>query len=98
MAFWTRTRRFLAVLWASAIVAEAAVYELFQRINNSWVLLLALLILAIPLVAVAMTSDWLGRPRRKRWKQHDLDDAIRAGRDPAEARAELVAKSRPSLS
>lgn len=96
MAFWTRTRRFLAILWASAAAFEAAVYVLFQRTNNSWVLLLALLILAIPIAAGVMTSDWLGRPRRKRWKQHDLEDAIRAGRDPAEARAELLAQSRAS--
>jgi len=96
MAFWTRTRRFLATLWASAIACEAALFVLFQRTNNSWVLLLALLILAIPIVAAAMTSDWFGRPRRKRWKQHDLEELVKAGRDPAEARAELLAQSRPS--
>ena len=89
MAFWTRTRRFLAILLVSTLILEAAVFVLFQRTSNSWVLLLALLLLAIPIVAGAMTSDWFGRPRRKRWKQHDLEDAIRAGRDPAEARAEL---------
>jgi purine-cytosine permease-like protein len=93
MAFWTRTRRFLAILWVSTILLEAAMLVLFQRTSNSWVLLLALLLLAIPIVAGAMTSDWFTRPRRKRWKQHDLEEAIRAGRDPAEARAEL-SKSR----
>jgi hypothetical protein len=92
MAFWTRTRRFLALLWASVIVLEAAVFALFQRRSDSWVLLLALLILAIPIVAGAMTSDWFGRPKRKRWKQHDLEDAVRAGRDPAEVRAELLSQ------
>jgi purine-cytosine permease-like protein len=96
MAFWTRTRRFLAILWVSTIILEAALFELFRRTNDSWVLLLALLIVAIPIVAGAMTSDWFTRPRRKRWKQHDLDEAIRAGRDPAEARAELL--SQPSSS
>jgi hypothetical protein len=96
MAFWTRTRRFLALLWASVIVLEAAAFELFKRTNNSWVLLLALLIVATPIVAGAMTSDWFTRPRRKRWKQHDLEEAIKAGRDPAEARAELLSQPGPS--
>ncbi|MFL5540179.1 MAG: hypothetical protein ACJ8J0_14410 [Longimicrobiaceae bacterium] len=93
MTFWTRTRRYLAILWVSAIVLEAAVLAMFQRTNDSWVLLLALLILAIPIAAGVMTSDWFGRPRRKRWKQHDLEAAIKAGRDPAEARAELLSRS-----
>jgi len=94
MAFWTRTRRFLAVVWVSTIILEAAVLELFRRTFDSWVLLLGLGLLAIPIAAGQMTSRWLGRPRRKRWKRHDLDDAIKAGRDPAEAAAELLAQPR----
>jgi hypothetical protein len=84
MAFWTRTRRFLAVVWGSTIILEAAVLELFRRTFDSWVLLLV-----IPLAAGEMTSRWVGRPKRKRWKRHDLEDAIRAGRDPAEVMAEF---------
>src|SRR5690349_13421105 len=41
MAFGTRTRRFLAILWVSTIILEAALFELFRRTNDSWVLLLA---------------------------------------------------------
>ncbi|HEU4556216.1 MAG TPA: hypothetical protein VFS20_00155 [Longimicrobium sp.] len=90
--FWTRTRRFLAVVWASTIVLELAVIELFRRTHDSWVLLLGLALLAIPLVAAEMTSRWLGRPKRKRWKRHDLEEAVKAGRDPAEVIAELSAR------
>ena len=92
--FWTRTSRFMAVLWISTIVLEAAVLELFRRTNDSWVLLLGLGLLVIPIAAGEMTSRWVGRPKRKRWKRHDLDDAIKAGRDPAEATAELLAQPR----
>lgn len=92
--FWTRTRRFMAVVWISTIVIEAALLELFRRTNDSWVLLLGLGLLVIPIAAGEMTSRWLGRPKRKRWKRHDLDDAIKAGRDPAEAAAELLAQPR----
>ena len=96
MAFWTRTRRYLAVVWGSTLILELAVLELFRRTFDSWVLLLGVLLLAIPFVAWEMTSRWFGRPKRKRWKRHDLDEAVKAGRDPDEARAELLAQSRPS--
>lgn len=94
MAFWTRTRRFLAVVWVSTLILEAAAFVLFRRTWDSWVLLLGLALLVIPIVAVEMTTRWLSRPPRKRWQRHDLDAAIKAGRDPAEARAELLARSR----
>lgn len=90
--FWTRTRRFLAVVWASTIVVELALLELFRRTYDSWVLLLALALLVIPIAAAEMTSRWFGRPRRKRWKRHDLEEAVKAGRDPAEVIAELTAR------
>lgn len=89
--FWTRSRRFVALLVVSTIVLELAAFELFRRTNDSWVLLLALAILMIPIVAAGMASSWFGRPKRKRWKRHDLDAAVRSGRDPAEVRAELSA-------
>ena len=90
--FWTRTRRFVVVLVVSTILLEAAAFELFRRTNNSWVLLLALAILVIPMVAASMAGRWFGRPRRKRWKRHDLEEAVKAGRDPAEVIAELTAR------
>ena len=91
---WTRTRRFMAVLWISTIVLEAAVLEMFRRTNNSWVLLLALGLLVIPIAAGEMTSRWVGRPKRKRWQRHDLQAAVDAGREEAEVRAEMVARPR----
>jgi hypothetical protein len=94
MAFWTRTRRFLAAVWVSTILLEAVVVELFRRTFDSWVLLLGVALLAIPIAAGEMTSRWIGRPKRKRWKRHDLDDAVKAGRDPAEVTAELLAHPR----
>jgi hypothetical protein len=90
MAFWTRTRRYLAVIWISTLILEAALVELFRRTNDSWVLLLGLGLLVIPIVAGEMTSRWFARPKRKRWKRHDLEAAVQAGRDPAEVRAELA--------
>ncbi|HET6232249.1 MAG TPA: hypothetical protein VFE05_19400 [Longimicrobiaceae bacterium] len=73
--FWTRTRRFLAVLWLGAAVMEAVVLELARRTNDSWVLLLGLALLVIPIVATSRTSKWFGRVPRKRWARHDLEDA-----------------------
>ncbi|HET7231172.1 MAG TPA: hypothetical protein VFJ16_14260 [Longimicrobium sp.] len=87
--FWTRTRRYLAIIWGSTIIIEAALLEMFRRTNDSWVLLLGLGLLVIPIVAGEMTSRWFARPKRKRWKRHDLEAAVAAGRDPAEVRAEL---------
>jgi hypothetical protein len=68
----------LAVLWLGAAVAEAIVFELARRTNNSWFLLLAAMLLAIPLVAGDLTWSWFSRPARKRWKRHDLEDALKA--------------------
>jgi hypothetical protein len=76
--FWTRTRRFMAVLWAGTLAAEAVVLVLVQRTNNSWILLLGLALLAIPIAATDMTVRWFGREPRKRWKRHDLKDALAA--------------------
>ena len=96
MAFWTRTRRYMALVWGSAIVLEAVAFELFRRTFDSWVLLWSALLLAVPFAGWEMTSRWRGRPRRRRWKVHDLEDAVRAGRDEAEVREELVARA-PSV-
>ena len=85
---WTRTRRFMATLWLGTIVLEYGVYVLADRTNNSWVLLLGLALLAIPLLAMDATWRWFSRPRRKRWKRHDLEDAL-----AAEARQAAAAPS-----
>jgi hypothetical protein len=96
--FWTRTRRYLAVVWLGTIVLEAVTLELARRTNNSWFLLLALALLVIPIVGVEMTTRWTGREPRKRWKRHDLEDAIAAGRDPAvSATQPEPAPPRPAL-
>ena len=76
--FFTRTRRFMAGLWLGTIVLEAGVLVLADRTDNSWVLLLGLALLAIPLAAMDMTWRWFARPPRKRWKRHDLEDALAA--------------------
>lgn len=81
--FWTRTRRFMAVLWLCTAVLEAVVLELARRTNNSWFLLLALAVLALPLAAAEMTSRWFGRPKRKRWKRHDVEAEFAASQDPS---------------
>jgi hypothetical protein len=86
--FWTRTRRYLAVVWLGTIVLEALALELARRTNNSWFLLLALALLVIPIVGVEMTTRWTGREPRKRWKRHDLEDAIAAGGEPVAASPE----------
>jgi hypothetical protein len=84
MAFWTRTRRYLALVWLGAAILEAVVLVLADRTNNSWFLLLALAILAIPLVATDRTVEWLRRPPRKRWKIHDVEDGIPVAPDPVQ--------------
>jgi hypothetical protein len=81
--FWTRTRRFMAVLWLGTAVLEAVVLELARRTNNSWFLLLALAVLGLPLAAAEMTSRWLGRPKRKRWKRHDVEAGLVASPEPS---------------
>lgn len=74
--FWTRTRRYMAVLWLGTIAMEGVVLVLANRTNNSWVLLLGLALLVIPVAAMDATWRWFGREPRKRWKRHDLEDAL----------------------
>ena len=88
--FWTRTRRYLAVVWLVTLVLEAVTLELARRTNNSWFLLLAFALLAIPIAGVEMTTRWTGRPPRKRWKRHDLEDALAAGQEPPVFPSETV--------
>ena len=88
--FWTRTRRYLAVVWLVTIVLEAVALELARRTNNSWFLLLAFMLLVIPIAGVEMTTRWTGRAPRKRWKRHDVEDAIKAGREPPVFASETV--------
>lgn len=76
--FGTRTRRYLAALWLGAGALELVVLELARRTNNSWVLLLGVLLLLVPLVATERTFHWLGRAPRKRWKRHDVEAALAA--------------------
>lgn len=76
--FWTRTRRYMAVLWLGTLALEAGVFVLADRTNNSWVLLLGLALLVIPIAATDMTVRWFSREPRKRWKRHDLEDALAA--------------------
>lgn len=76
--FWTRTRRFMTLLWLGTLVLEAGVFVLADRTNNSWVLLLGLALLAIPIAAMDITWRWFSRPPRKRWKRHDLEDELAA--------------------
>ena len=83
MTMWTRTRRFMLGVWVSTLVIELVLFVLFRRTWDSWVLLLGVLMLIVPYAAVWLTSRWLGRPKRKRWKRHDLEEAVKAGRDPA---------------
>ena len=90
--FWTRTRRYMAGLWLGTAVLELGVLELARRTNDSWFRLLGLAVLALPLAAIELTSRWLGRPKRKRWKRHDLEDALAAGQEPP---AELIAPVPP---
>lgn len=75
---WTRTRRYLAALWLGAVVLELVLFELVRRTNNSWLLLLALAVLLVPLVATERTFEWLSRAPRKRWKRHDVEAALAA--------------------
>jgi hypothetical protein len=80
--FGTRTSRYLAVLWLGAAVLEAGVLVMADRTNNSWFLLLALLVLVIPIAATERTFNWFGRAPRKRWKIHDVEDGLLVPPDP----------------
>jgi hypothetical protein len=81
---WTRTRRYLAAIWLGAAALELGVFELAKRTNDSWVLLLGAALLVVPIVATERTFEWLGRPRRKRWKRHDVEAALREAAKQAE--------------
>ena len=83
--FLTRTRRYMAGLWLGTALLEVVVLELARRTNNSWFLLLALAVLAIPLAAAEMTSRWFGRAPRKRWKRHDVEAGLAVASEPAVA-------------
>lgn len=76
--FWTRTRRYLTAVWLGTVLLEAVVLMLAARTNNSWFLLLALALLALPIAAMDATWRWMSRAPRKRWKRHDLEDALAA--------------------
>jgi len=89
--FWTRTRRYLALVWTVTAILEAATLEMARRTNNSWFLLLAFALLAIPIAGVEMTTRWTRRAPRKRWKRHDVEDALAAGREPVASPPEPVA-------
>ena len=78
----------MAAVWLGTAVLMAVVLYLADRTNDSWFLLLAAAVLILPLVGWELTDRWLKRPKRKRWKRHDLDDAARA-----EARGEPVPPS-----
>ncbi len=81
--FWTRTRRYLAAVWIGTAAVEAVVFEMAKRTNNSWILLLGLALLAVPLAATEMTLRWFGRAPRKRWKRHDVEAGLIPAPEPA---------------
>jgi hypothetical protein len=81
--FWTRTRRYMAVLWTGTLAVEVVVLEMARRTDNSWVLLLGAALLLIPLAATDRTLEWLGRAPRKRWKRHDVEAGLVAAPEPA---------------
>jgi len=80
--FWTRTRRYMAVLWLGTAAVEAVVLEMARRTDNSWVLLLGAALLLIPLAATDRTLEWIGRAPRKRWKRHDLEAGLMTAPEP----------------
>lgn len=81
--FWTRTRRYMAILWTGTAAVEAVVFEMARRTDNSWVLLLGAALLVVPLAATDRTLEWLGRAPRKRWKRHDVEAGLMAPPEPA---------------
>ena len=85
--FWTRTRRYMAIVWLGGLALEAVVLVLANRTNNSWFLVLAAALLVIPIAAMDATWRWFGREPRKRWKRHDLEEALAAGVPYPEAQA-----------
>jgi hypothetical protein len=87
--FGSRTRWYLATLWLGAAVLELGVLEMARRTNNSWVLLLGVILLLVPLVATERTFNWLGRAPRKRWKRHDVEDELARAAKAAGAEARV---------
>lgn len=88
--FGKRTVRYLAALWIGAVALELVLLEVASRRHDAWLVLLALAILAVPVVATVNTADWLRRAPRKRWKRHDLEDeraraAVARAAGPADA-------------
>jgi hypothetical protein len=81
--FWTRTRRYMAILWTGTLAVEVVVLEMARRTDNSWVLLLGAALLVVPLAATDRTLEWLGRAPRKRWKRHDVEEGLMAAPEPA---------------
>jgi hypothetical protein len=67
------------MIWIGAMALEVVVWELAKRTNNSWVLLLGVALLMLPIIATERTFQWLGRAPRKRWKRHDGEAAIARG-------------------
>jgi hypothetical protein len=88
--FWTRTRKYMAVLWLGTAAVEALVFEAARRTDNSWVLLLGAALLVVPLAATDRTLEWFGRAPRKRWKRHDVEAGLVAAPEP-----EAPAAARP---
>jgi hypothetical protein len=76
--FWTRTRRYMAAVWLGTAALEAVALVLAHRFNDSWFLLVAAAVLILPFVGWELSARWLERPRRKRWKRHDLEAAATA--------------------
>jgi len=89
--FGMRTWRYLAAVWIGAIALELGVLELAKRTNSSWVLLLGVALLLLPIIATERTFQWLGRAPRKRWKRHDLEDELARG-----AQAPAAEPARPA--
>lgn len=82
--FGKRTWRYLAAIWIGAAALELVLLELARRTFDSWILLLAALLLVVPIAVTVRTFDWLARAPRKRWKRHDLEaELARAARAPA---------------
>lgn len=74
--FGKRTWRYLAAIWLAALALELVVLEMARRRYDSWLLLLAAVLLVIPIAVTVRTYDWLARAPRVRWKRHDVEDEI----------------------
>ena len=95
--FWTRTRTFLVLVWSATIAAELIAMKLVERTDSSWVLLLFLAILVVPLVATDMTVRWVKRPTRERWARHDVAaELANAPRIVVEAPTDSAPQAPPS--